>query len=77
MSRSVQELTHTEDSDLVVWECIDRREAENAIIKACSRGRQAWSRRENGRNGRKDANLRRNPAAEIIPVARMGFQARG
>lgn len=37
VSRRVQELTDTEDSDLAVWECIDKREAENVIIKACSK----------------------------------------
>lgn len=37
VSRRAQELTDTEDSDLEVWECIDKREAENATIKACSK----------------------------------------
>lgn len=72
VSWRVQELTDTEDSDLAVWGCIDKREGENAIIKLARRsGRQAWSGRENGRNGRKDEVLRSIPAAEMTPAARM------
>lgn len=71
LSRRVQELTDTDDSDLAVWECIDKREAENAIIKACSKVWEAGLEQERKwKKWEKDADLRRNPAAEMTPAAR-------
>ena len=46
VSRGVQELTDTKDGDLEVWKCIDKREAENATIKACSKVWEASLKQE-------------------------------